>query len=371
MGREVRHPAGGSGSGSGAPDGSSAAGDFGTAENFGAGAGLGTTDSLGIVTGMTGPADDAPVAPVVAARHVTVSLGGRAILHGVDLEVPGGQTVALLGANGSGKSTLVKTVVGLYPVDGGRVELFGTPLPDFKAWQRVGYVPQRTTAAAGVPATVGEVVASGLLSPRNWIRRRTRGDRAAVREALATVGMLDRIGDPVAALSGGQQQRVLIARALARRPDLLIMDEPMAGVDLVSQQAFADTLEELSAHGTTLLLVLHELGPLARLIDRTVVLRAGTVRYDGAPIEHGEPDAGHGHQAGHVHVHPHAGTAEAPGTPELPPGHAPVETMSVRGARISRGPEIPRSPRGPESPRISGGTRISPIHESPEAGPAC
>jgi zinc transport system ATP-binding protein len=285
------------------------------------------------------PAGDAPgtvPAPVVAADTVTVSLGGRRILHGVDLEVPGGQTVALLGANGSGKSTLVKTTVGLNPLDGGQISLFGTPLPEFKAWQRVGYVPQRTTAAAGVPATVGEVVASGLLGPRSWVRRRTKGDQGAVREALATVGMLDRIGDPVAALSGGQQQRVLIARALARRPDLLIMDEPMAGVDLVSQQAFADTLADLSAHGTTILLVLHELGPLAPLIDRTVVLRAGTVQYDGAPIEHGEPDPGHGHAGpghdGHDHVHPHAAPAGAPGRPECPPGHAPVEALSGKEA---------------------------------------
>jgi zinc transport system ATP-binding protein len=278
-------------------------------------------------TGVLG-IGDVP-APVVAGHAVTVSLGGRRILHGVDLEVPGGQTVALLGANGSGKSTLVKTIVGLYPLDGGRIELFGTPLSALKDWQRVGYVPQRTTAAAGVPATVGEVVASGLLSPRSWLKRRTRGDRGAVREALATVGMLERIADPVASLSGGQQQRVLIARALARRPDLLIMDEPMAGVDLVSQQAFADTLADLSAHGTTILLVLHELGPLAPLIDRTVVLRAGTVRYDGAPIEHGEPDPGHGHEApDHVHVHPHAAPNDAPGTPECPPGHAPVEALS-------------------------------------------
>jgi zinc transport system ATP-binding protein len=283
-------------------------------------------------TGMGGFEEQA-IAPVVAARDVTVSLGGRAILHGVDLQVPGGQTVALLGANGSGKSTLVKTIVGLYPVDGGRVELFGTPLPAFKAWQRVGYVPQRTTAAAGVPATVGEVVASGLLTPRTWVGRRGRADRGAVHDALVTVGMLDRVRDPVAALSGGQQQRVLIARALARRPDLLIMDEPMAGVDLVSQEAFADTLEELSRHGTTILLVLHELGPLARLIDRTVVLRAGTVTYDGAPVEHGEDDPGHDHGRGHDHVHPHAAPAEVPGTPECPPGHAPVEALQVKEAR--------------------------------------
>jgi|SRR5947209_10691805 len=153
--------------------------------------------------GMLGDVLDDVPAPVVAAHAVTVSLGGRRILHGVDLQVPGAQTVALLGANGSGKSTLVKTIVGLNTPDTGQIELFGTPLPAFKDWQRVGYVPQRTTAAAGVPATVGEVVASGLLSPRGWISRRTRGDRGAVREALATVGMLERIGDPVASLSGG------------------------------------------------------------------------------------------------------------------------------------------------------------------------
>jgi zinc transport system ATP-binding protein len=290
-----------------------------------------TSDMGGGVDGFL----DEAAAPVVGAYRVTVYLGGRPILHGVDLDVPGGQTVALLGANGSGKSTLVKTIVGLYPVDSGRVELFGTPLPDFKAWQRVGYVPQRTTAAAGVPATVGEVVASGLLGPRSWASRRGRADRGAVHEALATVGMLDRVADPVAALSGGQQQRVLIARALARRPDLLIMDEPMAGVDLVSQEAFADTLEDLSSHGTTILLVLHELGPLARLIDRTVVLRAGTVTYDGAPVEHGEDDPGHTHDREHGldHVHPHAAPAEFPGTPECPPGPNPVETLQVKEAR--------------------------------------
>jgi zinc transport system ATP-binding protein len=251
-------------------------------------------------------------APVIAAHRATVSLGGRAILHGVDLTVPAGQTVALLGANGSGKSTLVRTVVGLIPTENGRVELFGTPLARFRSWQRVGYVPQRTTAAAGVPATVAEVVSAGLLTPRSWMRRRSRAGRDAVREALETVTMADRINDPVASLSGGQQQRVLIARALARRPDALIMDEPMAGVDLASQQVFADALTRLADQGTTILLVLHELGPLAPLIDRTVVLRSGEVVYDGTPVEHGEPE--------HDHVHPHAGAGALSGLPECPPG---------------------------------------------------
>jgi zinc transport system ATP-binding protein len=270
---------------------------------------------------MTPTARDA--APVIATRNVTVSLTGRSILHDITVTVPAGQTVAVLGANGSGKSTLVRTLVGLIPHDGGRVELFGSPLATFKAWQRVGYVPQRTTAAAGVPATVGEVVSAGLLTPRSWLRPRSRQDLAALAEALETVGMADRIKDPVAALSGGQQQRVLIARALARRPDVLIMDEPMAGVDLASQQVFADALGRLADRGTTIVLVLHELGPLAPLIQRTVVLRSGAVVYDGTPVEHGEPD--------HDHVHPHGGAPVPPGIPECPPGGGPLEVGGTTG----------------------------------------
>jgi zinc transport system ATP-binding protein len=269
---------------------------------------------------------------VMSARRAVVSLGGRSVLHGVDVDVHAGETVALLGSNGSGKSTLVRTLVGLIPADSGRIELFGTELSAFRDWARLGYVPQRTTAASGVPATVGEVVASGLLAPRTWLKRRTAAGRTAVVAALETVGMAGRIADPVASLSGGQQQRVLIARALARRPDVLVMDEPMAGVDLASQQVFADALTRLSVQGTTILLVLHELGPLKPLIDRTVVLRGGEVVHDGAPVEHGEPDADHltghdGHGYVHDHVHPHAAPDDRTGAPSCPPGHSPLDAL--------------------------------------------
>ncbi|MGO4756752.1 ATP-binding cassette domain-containing protein, partial [Streptomyces sp. 2MCAF27] len=127
-------------------------------------------------------------------------------------------------------------------------------------------------------------------------------DRAAVRRALELVGMADRAKDSVSALSGGQHQRVLIARALAGEPELLIMDEPMAGVDLASQEILAATLREQVAQGATVLLVLHELGPLEPLIDRAVVLRDGCVVHDGPP-----PKAVGQHALpGHDHVHPHA-----------------------------------------------------------------
>jgi zinc transport system ATP-binding protein len=218
---------------------------------------------------------------VVAVRGAVAVLGERAVLHGVDLTVPAGQVVALLGPNGSGKSTLVRTAIGLLPLASGEVRLFGTPLGRFRDWGRVGYVPQRTTAASGVPATVREVVASGRLARRRPFLPATASDREAVDNAIELVGLNDRADESVASLSGGQQQRVLIARAAATDPDLLVLDEPNAGVDLPSQEAFARALRTFVASGRSVLVVLHELGPLERLIDRAVVLSNGRVVHDG------------------------------------------------------------------------------------------
>ncbi|MEU0377492.1 metal ABC transporter ATP-binding protein [Streptomyces cyaneofuscatus] len=238
---------------------------------------------------------------VVSLRGATATLGARPVLRGVDLTVHRGEVVALLGANGSGKSTAVRSAIGQVPLTGGTVELFGTELRRFRQWGRIGYVPQRTTAAGGVPATIREVVASGRLA-RTKLRWPGKADRAAVDRAIELVGLSDRAKDSVSALSGGQHQRVLIARALAAEPELLIMDEPMAGVDLASQEILAATLREQVALSTSVLLVLHELGPLEPLIDRAVVLRDGCVTHDGPP-----PEAlGQHALPGHDHVHPHA-----------------------------------------------------------------
>ncbi|MFF3844334.1 metal ABC transporter ATP-binding protein [Streptomyces sp. NPDC002328] len=254
-------------------------------------------------TGVT----DGEREPVIALRGVSAELGSRPVLRGIDLTVRRGEVVALLGANGSGKSTAVRTVIGQVPATAGRIELFGTDRARFRDWRRVGYVPQRTTAAGGVPATVTEVVSSGRLSRARFGVLR-KADHEAVRRALDLVGMADRAKDSVNALSGGQHQRVLIARALAAEPELLIMDEPMAGVDLASQEVLARTLEKQVAQGATVLLVLHELGPLEPLIDRAVVLRDGCVTHDGPPPravgQHALP--------GHDHVHPHAPAGAEP-----------------------------------------------------------
>jgi zinc transport system ATP-binding protein len=214
--------------------------------------------------------------PVVAMTGVTAELGGRPVLRGIDLAVRPGEVAALLGPNGSGKSTAIRAAVRQVPLSGGRLTLFGTPVRRFRDWHRVGYVPQRSTAAGGVPATVREIVTTGRLAWRG-LRPLTRADRAAVDRALELVGLADRAGDSASTLSGGQHQRALIARALSIEPELLIMDEPLTGVDLPSQRVLAKTLRSEIGRGTAVLLVLHELGPLQPLIDRAVILSGGRV----------------------------------------------------------------------------------------------
>ncbi|WP_244666948.1 metal ABC transporter ATP-binding protein [Myceligenerans indicum] len=258
--------------------------------------------------------------PVIEVEDLHVHAGASHILRGIGLTVRPGEAVALLGANGSGKSTLVKTLIGVITPSGGTVRLLGASLADDHVpWERVGYVPQRVGAGTGVPSTAAEVVASGLLSGRRWWL--PRGWRTRVREALEEVGLADRAESAMHVLSGGQQQRVLIARALVRDPDLLVLDEPVAGVDRPSQEAFAASVRRLVERGVTVLVVLHELGELAGIVTRAVVLRHGRVVHDGAPPH---PRADHD-AAGHRHVHPHDDSRPTPALTQNPVTGSPEE----------------------------------------------
>jgi len=254
---------------------------------------------------------------VVSTRDLAVAIGGRPILRGISLDVAEGEFVALMGANGSGKSTLVRALTGLRPAAAGSVDLFGQPMADFRDWGRIGFVPQQASAVTGVPASVWEVVAAGRLTHRRWLRPLTKADRAAINDAIAVVGLGHKMHDGVANLSGGQQQRALIARALAGRPELFFLDEPTAGVDLPNQQALALALATLKERGATIVLVAHELGPMAPLIDRAVVLRDGRMAYDGPPLADHEvhhPDFGEAHTHHHVE-RPHRDHAPHVGSP--------------------------------------------------------
>lgn len=253
---------------------------------------------------------------VVQLSGVAVAISGRPVLRGIDLVVEPGSFVAVMGANGSGKSTLVRAVTGLLPVAAGEIRLFATPLSQFRAWHRVGFVPQRAGAVSGVPASVREVVASGRLTRRRLFAPETRADRAAISAALATVGLGGSAREGISTLSGGQQQRVLIARALAGEPDLVVLDEPTAGVDLPNQQALAEALAALSAKGATVVLVAHELGPLAPLVDRAVVLRDGRIAYDGPALSDAavhQPEYGEAAGAAFAESHSHHHAEEPSG----------------------------------------------------------
>ncbi|MEH3033761.1 MAG: metal ABC transporter ATP-binding protein [Aeromicrobium erythreum] len=231
-------------------------------------------------------------APALRLEGVDVDLGGRAVLRDAALTVRSGELVVLLGPNGSGKSTLVRAAVGLVPARG-TIELFGTPLTRFRDRRRLGYVPQRAGVTSGVPATVREVVLGGRLPRHPVLGLHGRADRRAAEEAVERVGLGDRLRTPFTELSGGQQQRVLIARALCDDPELLVMDEPTAGVDRDHTAQLATTLAGLAAEGVAILLVAHELGPLRPHVERAVVLEHGRVAYTG-PCD-AAPEEGHQH----------------------------------------------------------------------------
>jgi zinc transport system ATP-binding protein len=226
------------------------------------------------------------MSPVLAADAVTFAYGRTPVLDCVSLAVDAGEFVALAGPNGSGKSTLIRILLGLMRPDAGTVKVLGAEPARLRERWRIGYVPQRAPATDLLPVTVGEVVATGRLPRRGWWHRPDEGDRVAVADALSIVALEDRAGDRLGELSGGQQQRALIAKALVAEPDVLILDEPVAGVDAESQTRFRDALVALTTErGAAVLLVSHELGAVADDLDRLVVLRAGKVVFDGPPAE--------------------------------------------------------------------------------------
>jgi zinc transport system ATP-binding protein len=221
----------------------------------------------------------------VSIEHVSFSYGANDVLDDVSLRLDRGEFAALVGPNGSGKSTLLRCLLGLLRPTRGCIRVLGEDAGRLGRRDRIGYVPQRALVPPDLPATVEEVVRAGRLARRGWWRWPAAADRDAVDHALQAVALRDLRRHRMSELSGGQQQRVLIAKALVGDPELLVLDEPIAGVDAESQRLFRDSLVHLAAeHGATVLLVSHELGAVADDLDRVVVLKR-SVLFDGRPTD--------------------------------------------------------------------------------------
>jgi len=200
------------------------------------------------------------VSAIVELDGVTFSYGDTVAVSDVSLRVEAGEFLGLVGPNGSGKTTLLHLMLGLHRPDEGSVELFGRPVDEFDDGGRIGYVSQKATSRGGaMPVTVRECVTMGRFAHAGR-GRLSADDRAAVDDAIETVGIGELADRLVSELSGGQKQRAYIARALASDADLLALDEPTVGVDAESRDAFYALLDELNDDGITIILIEHDIG---------------------------------------------------------------------------------------------------------------
>lgn len=216
----------------------------------------------------------------IDVTNLTAGYPDRVVLDSIDLRIYRGESVAIVGPNGAGKSTLFKVLVGILPVMGGSVRLDGKPL----GWHCdcVSYIPQRNEIDLRFPVTVREVVGMGRFGTVGWVRPLKNYDHALINESLERMNLLDQADNSFGELSGGQQQRVLLARALAQKPHILLMDEPFTGLDALSINIILETISQFQEEGTTILLSTHDLRMASEQFKRVVLLRNRIVA-DGDP----------------------------------------------------------------------------------------
>jgi zinc transport system ATP-binding protein len=218
---------------------------------------------------------------IASVEDLSFRYEDKDVLSHVSFSVEAGDYIGLVGPNGSGKSTLVRLMLGLETPASGRVSLFGQPLIDLRQWHRIGYLPQKNAALGRFfPATVKEVVALGLAPKRRGVTRRDEQER--LERAMGLMEIVD-IGDKlIGQLSGGQQQRVLLARALVKRPELLILDEPTISIDPEIRERLLTILMELNQEeGVTVLLVTHDTSSIGKYAKKLLYLEGEIIFYGG------------------------------------------------------------------------------------------
>jgi len=252
-------------------------------------------------------------APAVRLADMTVGYDGTPILHNTNLEIGWGQIVGVIGPNGSGKSTLIKTILGTLRASQGRVEVGGYPTHSKEARDLIGYVPQREAVNWDFPVTVADVVMMGRTARLGWLRFPGPADRRIVADALSQVEMDPFADRQISQLSGGQQQRVFLARALAQGGRLLLLDEPLNGVDANTQETICTLLRRVRDEGGTVLMATHDLELAASWCDRLIMVNHAVIAY-GTPAEALRPEVLRLTYGGQVLVVPSLDNGDGPST---------------------------------------------------------
>lgn len=215
--------------------------------------------------------------PAIEVKNLTVSYGLQPALLDVSVKIEKGLLVGVIGPNGAGKSTFIKAILGFVRRDVGEVKILGVDAE--KTRGLVAYVPQRGTVDWDYPVTVEQVAMMGRYGNIPWWRNPTAQDKRIVNESLEMVRMTEFRKRQIAQLSGGQQQRVFMARALAQGSEILLLDEPFAGVDAATERAILDVLEQARASGRTLIVVHHDLATAAEYFDRLILIKRRLYAY--------------------------------------------------------------------------------------------
>ncbi len=222
-----------------------------------------------------------PSAPILETKDLTVRYDGTVALEDISFHLHSGERVAVVGPNGAGKSTLFKVVAGVLPPSSGEVRISGHGP---RRHICIAYVPQRSQVDWRFPANVADVVMMGRIGQVGFFRWPRRADWDIVHNSLKAVDMDDLSNRQIGELSGGQQQRTFLARALAQKAELILMDEPLNGLDVPSQEAILDLLEKLRRQKITVMVATHDLGQAASYFDRVMLLNHRLIRF-GAPAE--------------------------------------------------------------------------------------
>ena len=213
-------------------------------------------------------------------ENASIGYGEKMVLHHLSFQVPQGARVAVVGPNGAGKSTLFKALVGILPVQSGRILIHGESLGTHK--DCVAYVPQREDVDWRFPVTVSDVVMMGRFGQIGWLKQPAARDRQIVQKSLEQMGIADLAKHSIGQLSGGQQQRAFLARALAQEPHILLMDEPFTGVDITTQEVTFSLLDHLREREVTTIISTHDLNLAASRCDRVLLLNHHLIAY-GTP----------------------------------------------------------------------------------------